>query len=315
MKFATIIKNSYYFSFLGIILGFFLLPIDQLHSQKLQSIPSLDRRVTDLAGILPTRTISQLENDLKDLEEAKGSQMAILIVTSTLSEEIEEYSIRVVDKWKLGRKGVDDGLLLLVAYNDRKVRIEIGYGLEGLIPDVIAKRIIDQIIVPEFKKRDYEKGIKNATEVLIQIIRTEEIPDSLKSDPIFRGVSPEDELVILLIFGGLGSVFFIIGMIILFRSNVVLAITLSVIAALGIIIFMVAFQSMFAGLAFGLFVSGIVSFITGIGSSSGGMYSSGSGYSSGYSGGYSGSYGGSSGGGGFSGGGGSFGGGGSSGSW
>lgn len=124
------------------------------------AVPPLKARVTDLTGTLADGARSALESDLQRIEAASGAQVAILLVPSTQPEAIEQYSIRVAEAWKLGHKGKDDGILMLVAKNDRKVRIEVGYGLEGAVPDAIAKRIIDEAITPLFKQGDFAGGLK-----------------------------------------------------------------------------------------------------------------------------------------------------------
>lgn len=106
-------------------------------------VPQLRARVTDLTATLSQDQRAALEQKLAALEARKGSQVAVLLVPTTQPETVEQYAIRVFDQWKLGRKGMDDGVLLLVAKNDRRLRIEVGYGLEGAIPDAIAKRVID----------------------------------------------------------------------------------------------------------------------------------------------------------------------------
>ncbi|HEX5638136.1 MAG TPA: YgcG family protein [Gammaproteobacteria bacterium] len=141
------------------------------------AVPDLKSRVTDLTQTLSSSEISQLENKLAQLEQAKGSQIAVLIVATTEPEAIEQFSIRVVDQWKLGRKKVDDGVLLLVAKNDRAVRIEVGYGLEGAIPDAIANRIIAEYIVPAFRAGDFFGGIDQAVDKLIGLIQGEPLPE------------------------------------------------------------------------------------------------------------------------------------------
>jgi len=131
------------------ILVFIALLVSASLSMADAAIPPLKARVTDLTGTLSTNEATQLEQKLAAFEARKGSQIAVLIVPTTQPETIEQYSIRVVDAWKLGRKGIDDGVLLLVAKQDRTVRVEVGYGLEGVLPDAVAKRITDEIIVPE----------------------------------------------------------------------------------------------------------------------------------------------------------------------
>jgi len=150
---------------------------------ELVPVPALQHRVTDLTQTLTPDQQSQLEAKLAGFEQQKGSQIAVLIVSSTKPEEIEQYSIRVVDAWKLGREKQDDGILLLVAKDDRKMRIEVGYGLEGAIPDLIAKRIISEIMAPSFRQGDYYGGINNAVEQVIKLIAGEQLPAPAQSKP------------------------------------------------------------------------------------------------------------------------------------
>src|SRR5713226_755064 len=117
-------------------------------------VPPLRAHVTDLTGTLSAQQIRDLESRLAAFERAKGSQIAVLMLPSTQPETIEEYSIRLADAWKIGRARVDDGVILVVAKNDRKLRVEVGRGLEGAIPDAIAKRVIAEVIAPHFKAND-----------------------------------------------------------------------------------------------------------------------------------------------------------------
>ena len=141
-----------------------------------QSIPNLKSRVTDLTNTLTSVQIQQLEQRLTQLETEKGSQLAVLIIPTTLPESIEQYAYRVAEQWKLGRENTDDGVLLLVAKNDRKLRIEVGYGLEGAIPDAIAKRVIAETITPYFKIGDFFSGIYAGTDQLAKLIQGEPLP-------------------------------------------------------------------------------------------------------------------------------------------
>lgn len=140
------------------------------------AVPPLQSRVTDLAGTLSASEVVQLEQKLAAFEAKKGSQIAVLIVLTTQPETIEQYSIRVVDAWKLGRKRIDDGVLLIIAKQDRTVRIEVGYGLEGVLPDAVAKRIVDEIIVPEFKQGNFAGGIDAGVERMMAVIAGEPLP-------------------------------------------------------------------------------------------------------------------------------------------
>jgi uncharacterized protein len=133
-------------------------------------------RVTDHAAVLTPGAIQAMEAELAALEAAKGSQIAVLILPTTQPETIEQYALRVAEAWKLGRKGVDDGVLLLVAKDDRALRIEVGYGLEGAIPDAVAKRVIEEVIVPHFKAGDFQRGIRAGVTTLIKLVQGEPLP-------------------------------------------------------------------------------------------------------------------------------------------
>ncbi|MDX2219606.1 MAG: YgcG family protein [Burkholderiales bacterium] len=139
-------------------------------------IPALKARVTDTTGTLSPTDVARIEGKLKAFEQQKGSQMVVLMVPTTQPEAIEQYSIRVAESWKIGRKKVDDGLILLVAKNDRKMRIEVGYGLEGAVPDAIAKRVISEVIAPRFRANDYVGGIEAGVDRLIAVASGEALP-------------------------------------------------------------------------------------------------------------------------------------------
>lgn len=146
-----------------------------------QAIPALERRVTDAADIMSAAEEAALEQKLAAFEARKGSQVAVLTVASTAPEEIEQYSIRVVDAWKLGRKGVDDGALLIVAVKDRRLRIEVGRGLEGALTDLAANRIIDETITPFFRAGNYPGGIEAGVDRMIAVIDGEPLPEPAAS--------------------------------------------------------------------------------------------------------------------------------------
>jgi uncharacterized protein len=140
------------------------------------AVPPLKARVTDLTGTLSSEQSSALEQTLAEFEKRKGAQIAVLMLPSTRPEEIEPFAVRVQEAWKLGRKGVDDGVLLVVAKDDRRLKIETGYGLEGVLPDAIAKRIIDQDIAPRFKQGDFYGGIRAGTDRMMRVIEGEALP-------------------------------------------------------------------------------------------------------------------------------------------
>src|SRR5438876_6138698 len=134
------------------------------------AVPPLSGRVVDQTGTLSSGDIASLAQTLKSLEARKGSQVAVLIVPTTEPETIEQYSIRVAEAWKIGRKRIDDGALLVVAKNDRRLRIEVGYGLEGALNDVTAKRIIDEVITPKFRSGDFAGGISAGVDRIVRLI-------------------------------------------------------------------------------------------------------------------------------------------------
>jgi uncharacterized protein len=140
------------------------------------AVPPLSGRVVDQTGTLSSGDIASLTQTLKALELRKGSQVAVLIVPTTEPETIEQYSIRVAEAWKIGRRKIDDGALLVIAKNDRKLRIEVGYGLEGALNDVTAKRIIDEIITPKFRNGDFAGGISTGVEQIVGVIDGEPLP-------------------------------------------------------------------------------------------------------------------------------------------
>lgn len=140
------------------------------------AVPPLVGRVVDQTGTLSSDDIASLNQKIRDFEARKGSQIAVLIVPTTAPEEIEQYSIRVAEAWKIGRKKIDDGAILLVAKNDRKLRIEVGYGLEGALTDVTSKRIIDEIITPKFRSGDFAGGISDGVDRIIGVVDGEPLP-------------------------------------------------------------------------------------------------------------------------------------------
>lgn len=144
------------------------------------AIPALTAHVTDVTGTLASEQKSTLEQSLAEFEAKKGSQIAVLIVDSTAPEEIEQYSLRVVEQWKLGRKKVDDGALLIVAKKDRVMRIEVGYGLEGSLSDAVSKRIISEVITPQFKQGDFYGGISAGVNSMMDVVSGEPLPEPVR---------------------------------------------------------------------------------------------------------------------------------------
>ena len=165
-------------------------------------IPELKSRITDLTQTLSADQQAQLNAKLADFEQQKGSQIAVFILPTTQPEDIAQFSIRVVEKWKVGRAKIDDGILVLVAKDDRKIRIEVGYGLEGAIPDLTAKRVINEIISPQFKQGNFYGGLDAGVDKLIGLVNGESLPEPKASASAGNAI---ENLLPILLFGGLIS--------------------------------------------------------------------------------------------------------------
>lgn len=150
-------------------------------------VPPYSARVVDLTNTLTEQQRAVLEADLAEFEAARGSQIAVLIVPTTRPEEIEQFSIRVADRWKSGRKNVDDGVIVVVAKDDRRMRIEVGRGLEGAIPDIYAKRVVSDVMAPRFQQGDFYGGLRAATRTLEQLITKEQLPVPSQRGPGGQG--------------------------------------------------------------------------------------------------------------------------------
>lgn len=261
-----------------------------------QPVPPLNGRVNDLTSTLNASQIKKLESLLGNYESQKGVQIAVLVVPTTEPETIDAYGIRVADAWKIGRKGIDDGVILIVAKNDRRLRIEVGYGLEGAIPDAVAKRIISEYITPQFKKGHFYAGISAGLEQITKRIDGEPLPPS---SPKANKKSNDNDWTGLL-FGGFILVVVLGGILRNIFGRLFGAILTGGLAALAAWVFVGFLLAAVAGL-FGFFFSLVGGSVMRSGLlHTGGFYggrSSGGGF------------------GGFSGGGGGFGGGGSSGGW
>jgi uncharacterized protein len=167
------------------VLAFGPASVQQAAAQAgLQPIPAYDSPVVDTAGLLRPEERTRLVARLMDLQARKGSQVAVLIVPTTQPEEIEQYSIRVADAWKTGRKGVDDGAILLIAPQDRRMRIEVGRGLEGALTDLVSNRIIDETVRPAFRAGEFGAGVEAGVERMIGVIDGEQLPPP---DPRWSG--------------------------------------------------------------------------------------------------------------------------------
>jgi uncharacterized protein len=155
-----------------------LVPWAQAAEGAPQAIPALTAPVMDVADLLPAPEEAHLNSRLLTFSKEKGSQIVILIVPTTQPEDIFSYSFRVAETWKPGRKGVDDGVVLVIAVQDRKTHLQVGYGLEGAIPDARAKQILQDIIRPYFKAGNYPAGIDAGVDAVITLINGEQLPPS-----------------------------------------------------------------------------------------------------------------------------------------
>ncbi|HEY0338755.1 MAG TPA: YgcG family protein [Burkholderiales bacterium] len=270
------------------------------------AVPPLSARVTDLTDTLTQEQRKTLEDRLAAFESSKGSQLAVLLVPTTQPEPIEQFGIRVGEQWKIGRKGVDDGAILIAAMKDRAVRIEVGYGLEGVLPDAVAKRIVEEYIVPRFKQGDFYGGIDAAVTRMMAVIEGEPLPPPRGAKPAqsvggggFEGLLMVGFMLVFVVGGIIRAIFGrflgsgVIGAIGGFAGWLMLG----SLGAAAVVAVIAAFLSLMGGMA-------------GAGRGRGGWYSGGSmgGWGGG---GWSGGGGGSS----WGGGGGGFGGGGASGRW
>jgi len=264
------------------------------------AVPPLTGPVVDQTGTLSGGDVATLTQTLKSFSARKGSQIAVLVVPTTEGEAIEQFSIRVAEAWKIGRKKIDDGALLVVARNDRHLRIEVGYGLEGALTDATSKRIIDEDITPKFRNGDFAGGISAGVNRMIRVIDGEKLPAPepahWQSRGPFNDIDPFNPFVLVGAFILSGILRTMLGR--LFGS-----------VATGGMVGLLAW--LFVGSFVAAILVGAIAFAIAMFADI--LPSGGVGGRGGYGGGWSG--GGGSSGGGFSGGGGSFGGGGASGSW
>jgi uncharacterized protein len=266
-------------------------------------VPTLQGRVNDYAELLSPATEASLESVLKSLESSDSTQIVVLTIGSLQGDSLEEFSLRVVEDWKIGQQGLDNGVLLLVARDDRKIRIEVGYGLEGKLTDMTAGRIIGNVMGPRFKQGDFNQGIIDGIGAIVMTVRGE-FTAAAEAKPNGSGREDPGGLLTSMIF-----IFFIFGS--LLRKSKVAAAAVGGIATplLAFLLFGITGLALLALIPIGMFGGLMAAALAGTG---GGAVSRG-----GQAGGYGGGFGRSSGGfgGGFGGGGGGFGGGGASGGW
>jgi uncharacterized protein len=146
-------------------------------------VPALRGRVNDYAKVLAVDRSRQLEDQLAQFEQETGHQVAVLTIPSLKGDSLEDFSIRVAENWKIGKKGFDNGVILIVVPNDRRLRLEVGYGLEGVLPDAVANQIISQYIIPRFRAGDFSGGIVAGIDAVLKVIKREPLPEALRQKP------------------------------------------------------------------------------------------------------------------------------------
>ena len=296
--------------FFLLLVGCWLALPSQVPAQTLQPIPPLSARVMDSTGTLDAAQVQALDARLAAFEKAKGTQVVLLMLASTLPEDITDYTQRVGDAWKIGRKDVGDGVLLVVAKNDRKVRIATTKTLEGALPDLAARQIIDRAITPRFRQGDFAGGLNAAVDQIIARVSGENLPLPETADRSGKSVADGfqwTDLAVFLFFAVPIGGRLLAGM--LGRKFGSLATG----AAVGLVAWLVTTSVLIAGVA--TVVAMLFAMIASLAplGRSGGLSGWGGGGSTGRG---DGGWGGGRGGGGFSsGGGGNFGGGGASGGW
>jgi len=267
-------------------------------SQAQVAVPALTAQLVDTTGTLNGQQQAELVQKLQAFEAAKGSQIAVLLVQTTQPEAIEQYALRVAETWKIGRKKVDDGAILVVALQDRAVRIEVGYGLEGALTDVTAKRIVEEIIIPRFREGDVAGGVSAGVDQMVKVIEGEPLPAPVRTPAKSTGstvgeIAPLLFMLAIFLGGGLRKA---IG-------------KLPAAMATGGVVFVVAW--LFAGTIIVAILAAIAAAVLTLSGNVGGLGRRGGLGGGGFGGGRGGGFGG----GGFGGGGGGFGGGGASGRW
>lgn len=290
-----------------VIASLFPLPSSLVHTVHAAEIPALKGYVNDYANMMSPAVRTKLANELKEFERTDSTQVVILTIPSLEGQPIEEYSIKVAEAWKIGQKGRDNGILFVVASQERKMRIEIGRGLEGRLTDLTAGRIIDLVVKPRFKRGDYNGGFVAGVAALIDATKGEFKAEDVKQPQKKKSFSP---LFTILLFGGIGLL--ILGSFSRVLGGAAGAVGLPAAAYLSLgpsLLTMILLGVL--GMAMGIFLPYLFS---GLGHGRGGTFWPGGGwyFGSGGSGGGGGDF---DSGGGFSGGGGDFGGGGASGDW
>ena len=162
------------------------------------AVPALTARVNDTAGILSAATVRTLEDSLQMLEQEESTQIVVLTIASLEGKNLEEFAQAVFEQWKLGQKGLDNGALLLIAAGDRKLRIEVGYGLEGRLTDLQAGRIIREVIAPQFRRGDYDQGVLDGVSAMVAAVKGEFVG---QGRPVRRQHADGGQFLVFLLFG------------------------------------------------------------------------------------------------------------------
>jgi uncharacterized protein len=165
-------------------------------------VPALRGRVNDYAGLIPSNKAQELEERLARFEKQTGHQIAVLTIPTLAGEDLEGFSIKVAEAWKMGQKGFDNGAILLIVRDERKIRIEVGYGLEGILPDAIASQIIREVIGPRTSRENYASGIEAGIDAILNVAKGEELARSRRANTGGRSIS-RDSVVGTVIFFGL----------------------------------------------------------------------------------------------------------------
>jgi len=303
-------KRAYHKSrptLLNVVLGFVIVAAVLLLGSGLAAaldVPALKARVNDYAGLLAPSTVNQLEQALLAFEQSESTQIVVLTVNSLQGESLEDFSMQVAEAWKVGQKNLDNGAILLISKNDRKIRIEVGYGLEGSLTDMVSGRIVRNVIVPAFRSGNFDQGVANGVAAMMAAVKGEFQAQPAAKQPRGResSVSFIPLIVFIFLITQLGRVRRGLGVL---AGGLLLPVFGSMILPFGLITLLLIPLGLVAGFILSMLGSAMGAVgAAGSGRRGGGFFIGGSG------GGFS-----SGGFGGFSGGGGGFGGGGASGGW
>jgi uncharacterized protein len=199
--------DRFWLSFFAVVL-FFCLPSSASPDIKIPRSP--DRWATDTAGFLSQQTLAELDSQLEAFERSTGHQVLLYIGKTTEGYPIDEFAVKAFEAWKVGRKGLDDGLVLFIMAEDKKIRIEVGYGLESVVPDVIASRVINDILEPEIRAGDSNRAVTEAVASLLQTIFGQPFPSSGPRQSQYAEPGPQGKSIVSTIFIIIAIIFFLI---------------------------------------------------------------------------------------------------------